>query len=241
MRILTSRRSVLLGLAFMAATTLVACGGSDASGTATESASEQTIAGADVVTETVAKTDTPTDAAAATELDGSWQITSGSEAGYRVPEVLNGQKSEGVGRTSGVTGSLTVVGTKVTSTQFVFDLTKLASDSGKRDSQVQGRIMETAKFPTATFELTEPIDFGKVPADKETVTIPAKGTLTVHGTTKPVELSLDARLNGSNIEVLGAYELTFADFGILDPSFKPFVEVGEKGFIEWLLVFEKAA
>jgi polyisoprenoid-binding protein YceI len=238
-----SQRSwISLGGVLLFAAVVAGCGSDsvaddgDSAGTdsvATVVAGGSTVAG-DVAEATEA-------AAADSGIDGSWQVGAGSEAGYRVPEVLNGQTTEGVGRTSGVTGSMTVVGTSVTASEFVFDMTKLTSDSGKRDSQVQGRIMETATFPTATFVLGGPVDLGKIPADKEEVSIPAKGSLTVRGTTLPVELTLNARRNGATIEVLGSYDLKFADFGIPDPSVKPFVEVGQSGFIEWLLVFEKKA
>jgi polyisoprenoid-binding protein YceI len=205
---------------------------SETSAAATETsaaATETTVAAA-------AGADAP---AAGAGVDGEWKIVAGSEAGYRVPEVLQGQKTEGVGRTTSITGSMTIAGTQATAGEFTFDLTKLASDSGKRDEQVQGRIMETGKFPTAVFKLSGPVDFGKVPADKETVKAKAKGELTLHGVTKPVEVELEARMNGGNVEVLGSLPLTFADYGIQDPSFKPFVEVGETGFIEWLLVMAK--
>ncbi len=189
----------------------------------------------------VAPSETTAGAAAGSSqsADGEWKITQGSEAGYRVPETLQGQKTEGVGRTTAITGSMTIAGTQATAGEFVFDLTQLKSDSGKRDEQVQGRIMKTAEFPNATFKLTGPVDFGKVPADKESVKAKAAGELTLHGVTKPVEVELEARMNAGNVEVLGSLPITFADWGIEDPSFKPFVEVGATGTIEWLLVMAK--
>jgi polyisoprenoid-binding protein YceI len=194
--------------------------------------------------ETVAAAPTETTAAAAAgagaTADGEWKITQGSEAGYRVPETLQGQKTEGVGRTTAITGSMTIAGTQATAGEFVFDLTKLQSDSGKRDEKVQGSILNTAEFPNATFKLTGPVDFGKVPADKETVKAKAAGELTLHGVTKPVEVELQARMNGGNVEVLGSLPITFADWNIDNPSIKPFVEVGDTGTIEWLLVMAKA-
>lgn len=237
----SQRRWISLAGVLLVGAVVVGCGSDAVADIGESDSTESTIAaagGSTVVGDVAAATET---AAADSGIDGSWQVGAGSEAGYRVPEVLNGQTTEGVGRTSGVTGSMTVVGTTVTATEFEFDMTKLTSDSGKRDSQVQGRIMETANFPTATFVLGGPVDFGKIPADKEEVSIPAKGSLTVRGTTLPVELTLNARRNGATIEVLGSYDLKFADFGIPDPSVKPFVEVGQSGFIEWLLVFEKKA
>ncbi len=251
----TSRRSrhvFVSGLLF-AAVGLAGCGGSSApaesattaatSGAPTDSApalgSDGSVAPASSVAPEASAAPEPAASKAETSLDGTWAIADGAQAGFRVPEILNGQKTEAVGRTTAITGSMTVAGTKVTGTDFVFDLTKLKSDSDRRDAQVQTRIMDTAKYPTATFVLTDPIDFGKVPADKEEITLPAKGNLTVHGQTKPVTLDLKARRNGSNVEVLGTFNMTFADWGIPNPSFKPFVEVGDSGLIEWLLVFAK--
>jgi hypothetical protein len=46
--------------------------------------------------------------------NGTWNVTDGSVVGYRVNEVLFGQSHTAVGRTGSITGSMTVVGTKVT-------------------------------------------------------------------------------------------------------------------------------
>ena len=43
----------------------------------------------------------------------------------------------------------------------------MTSDEQRRDSQFQGRIMDTATYPTATFELTEPITLDSLPANGE--------------------------------------------------------------------------
>ena len=68
---------------------------------------------------------------------------------------------------------------------------------------MQSRILETSQFPTATFELTEPVDFGTEPADLEEITAEATGDLTVHGVTNSVTVDLVARRNGDAIEVTG--------------------------------------
>jgi polyisoprenoid-binding protein YceI len=259
------RSSVLATLA-TATLILSACGSSSdssdgSSDTSTDTAAvSDTVAQETVAPETAAATETTpaateTSAAAATETtfaaaaepaaaadgstDGEWKITSGSEAGYRVPEILQGQETEGVGRTKALTGSMTIAGTQATAGTFEFDLTGLASDSSRRDGQVRDRILKTTEFPKATFVLTGPVDFGNIPADKEEVTAKATGDLTLLSTTKPVTVDLTARRNGANVEVLGSLEITFADWGIEDPSVKPFVEVGKTGFIEWLLVMAK--
>ena len=47
-------------------------------------------------------------AAADIPLDGTWKVASGSQAGYRVKEILFGQNHEAVGRTSAVTGDAAI-------------------------------------------------------------------------------------------------------------------------------------
>jgi polyisoprenoid-binding protein YceI len=172
-------------------------------------------------------------------IEGSWVPSTGTTVGYRVKEVLGGQDTEGVGRTTAVTGSMKIAGTTVSSVELTADLTKLESDSGRRDEQVQGRILETAKFPTASIKLKTPIDLGSVPADKIEITKPATITLTLHGVSKDIEVSIKARRNGSNIEVNGAIQLVFADFGITNPSLPPFVTTDPNGLLEFLVVFAR--
>ena len=89
-------------------------------------------------------------------LAGTWKIGTGSTAGYRVKENLFGQSNTAVGRTNGVTGSMTIAGTTVTKASFTVDMTSVTSDRSIRDDQFQGRIMDTADYPTATFALTKP-------------------------------------------------------------------------------------
>jgi polyisoprenoid-binding protein YceI len=179
-----------------------------------------------------------TGGSASGSLDGTWTAGSGSQAGYRVKEVLLGQNTEAVGRTTAVTGQLTVSGTQVTSGSFTVDLTKVTSDEQRRDSQFQGRIMDTATYPTATFKLVQPITLGSLPADGVTVTATASGELTVHGTTKPVTVQVTAQRSGDSFKVSGAIPVTFADYTIPNPSFGP-VTTEDHGEIEFLLAFTR--
>jgi YceI-like domain len=177
--------------------------------------------------------------AAAGSIDGTWKATDKSVVAYRVKETLNGQDTEGVGKTNAVVGTLTIAGTKATAVELTADLTTLKSDEARRDSQVQGRILETSKFPKATLKLKAPIDFGKDPKDGEQIS--AKGTvsLNLHGVTKELPVELTARKNGAVIEVKGEISITFADFGIVDPSFPPFVTTDPKGLLEFLIIFAR--
>ena len=173
-------------------------------------------------------------------IEGTWEVAAGSTAGYRATEVLFGQSTEGAGRTEDVTGTLVIEGTAATEASFEVDLTTLESDESRRDGQVQSRILETSRFPTATFELTESIDFGEVPDDLVEITAEATGELTVHGVTNTVTFDLTARRNGDAIEVTGSIPITWADFDINDPSGGP-AQVEDRGEMEFALTFSKAA
>jgi polyisoprenoid-binding protein YceI len=180
----------------------------------------------------------PSGAASSGSIDGSWAASDQSLLGYRVKEVLFGQSTEGVGRTNAVTGSLSIAGSTVEKGDFTVDMTTVKSDSGNRDHQFQGRIMDTSKFPTSTFALTQPIDLGSVPAEGQTVTASATGDLTLHGATKPVTFDVQAQLKDGKIEVNGTIPIVFADYGIPNPSFGP-ASTEDNGVLEFLLVFTK--
>ncbi len=170
-------------------------------------------------------------------IEGNWKATADSQVGYRVKEVLNGQDVEAVGRTNAVTGTMVIVGTKATSVDISVDVTKLESDSGRRDDQVQGRILETAKFPTAKLKVSTPIDFGKVPGDREVLSLTAKVSLTIKATTKTVDVTMQARRNGAAIEINGQVPIIWSEWGIENPSLAPFVTTEDRGLLEYLIVF----
>jgi polyisoprenoid-binding protein YceI len=169
-------------------------------------------------------------------IEGTWRVADGSVVGYRVEETLFGQSAEGVGRSEGITGTLTIDGTTVTEATFEVDMTTFESDESRRDGQFEGRIMETDEFPTATFVLTTPVELGAVPADGEEVVAEVTGDLTLHGVTRPVTIPLTAKLTGSTFAVDGSVTIAFADYEIDDPSGGP-ASVGDDGELEVLLVF----
>jgi len=188
-----------------------------------------------------AATTAPATSAAAgsqTGIDGAWKAAESSQVGYRVKETLFGQSTEAVGRTNDVTGSLTITGSTVGAGDFTVDMTTVKSDSSQRDNQFNGRIMNTSQFPTSTFKLTQPIELGSVPADGLEVSATATGDLTLKGTTKTVTFPVTARLSNGQVQVTGSIPITFADYGISNPSFGP-ASVGDDGTLEFLLVFER--
>jgi polyisoprenoid-binding protein YceI len=177
---------------------------------------------------------TTTATGATVPLDGSWVVGPGSLAGYRVGEVLLGQNNTAVGRTSTIDGSVEISGTTVTKATFTVDLVTIKSDESARDRQFQGRIMDTSKYPTATFTLTAPARFSLPSPSGSTISVPATGTLTMHGATKAVAVTLTARQSGATIQVLGSIPIVFADWGIPNPT-TSIAKTQNHGTIEFLL------
>ncbi|MDQ6797551.1 MAG: YceI family protein [Actinomycetota bacterium] len=171
---------------------------------------------------------------------GSWRPTGASVVGYRIKETLFGQSAEAAGRTNAVTGSMVIDGPSVASVDLVVDMKTVKSDRSQRDGQFQGRIMNTAKFPTATFKLTQPLVLSSVPTDNSVVSAQATGDLALHGVTKKVTFDLKAQRDGANIKVNGSIPIVFADFQISNPSGGP-ATTEDHGILEFLVVFEPSA
>ena len=172
-------------------------------------------------------------------LDGPWTITgTASLVGYRVVEVLFGQDTEGVGRTNAVTGQLELAGTEVTTASFTVDMTTVKSDESRRDNQFNNNLMDTSQFPTATFELTQPIDLGAEPADGQRISATATGNLTLRGTTKAVTIEMEAQKTGDTIRVVGSTDIRFSDYGIPEPD-APGISTQDHGLLEFDLHFAK--
>lgn len=185
---------------------------------------------------TVAVATDITEAPSTRDVEGEWVATSESVVGYRVKEILFGQSTEGVGRTNAVTGSLVIADSTVTSATFSVDMGTLTSDSDRRDRQVSGRILDVASFPTATFELTEPIVLTPDALDGAELSVTSAGTLTLRGVTKQVSIPLVAKLVDGKVSVNGSLEIVFAEWSIPDPSISAIV-VEDRGLLEFLLVF----
>jgi polyisoprenoid-binding protein YceI len=177
--------------------------------------------------------------AAAGPVAGTWTVGSGSIVGYRVNEVLLGQSATAVGRTTSVTGHLTIAGTTVTAAAFSVPMATVHSDKSQRDAQFDGRIMDVSQYPTGTFTLTSPIDLAPLPAGGVIKDYTAHGSLTLHGTTRAVTFTLTAERKGSQIEASGDIPVLFADYNIQNPSFAGFVTTQDHGLLEFLLVFSK--
>ncbi|ANJ28438.1 YceI family protein [Agromyces aureus] len=176
---------------------------------------------------------------AAGDLTGSWSVTDGSFAGYRVDEVLNGTDVTVVGRTAQVTGTLAIADTTLESAEITVDVASIETDSSNRDDYFRQNAVRVDENPTATFVLTDAVVSDGAPAVGEVQTIQATGDLTLAGVTRSVTVELQAVLNGATGQVAGSIPITFADFGVEAPNLG-FVSVEPDGFVEFSLELARA-
>jgi polyisoprenoid-binding protein YceI len=172
---------------------------------------------------------------APSSVSGTWKITAGSVVGYRVKEILVGQSQTAVGRTSAITGDVTISGTTVTAAGFTVQMATIKSNESERDAQFRGRIMDTTAYPTGTLALTNPIALGALPAAGVVKTYTATADLTLHGQTRPVTFPLSAERTSGQIEVSGSIPVLFSRWDIPNPSFTGFVTTQNHGVLEFLL------
>lgn len=175
-------------------------------------------------------------------LDGEWSLDpAGSIVGYRIEEELAGiGGNTAVGRTSNVSGGLTLAGRAITAVSVVVDMTTLQSDDSRRDRQLRSRGLETNRFPEASFALSEPIDLGEVPSVGQFLTASARGVLTLHGVEREVAVAIEAQLvDSATIVVVGSVDVTLADYDIAPPTGFSVLSVADTGLFEFQLTFAR--
>ncbi len=169
------------------------------------------------------------------------EVCDATFVGFRIDEELAsiGAKTV-VGRTPGVTGTMTVDGTTITSTDILVDMTGLITDDGSRNAAIRNQAIETAAFPEASFVLTQPIDFGSVPGDGESVEVQATGDLTIHGVTRSETIPLTAERAGDIIVVFGQLgPILLADYDISEPRAAVVLSVEDNATMELQLFFRR--
>jgi polyisoprenoid-binding protein YceI len=185
-----------------------------------EEEADSLVAGCSAASATTASTtggsafkSTAGDAIDASKASGTWTVSPGSIVGYRVKENLFGQSTTAVGRSSDVTGTLTVDGGKVTAATFDVQMSSFHSPESRRDSQFNGRIMSVDQFPTSKFVLSQPAALPAAGGSTQAV-----GDLTLRGVTKPVTMTVTALDCGTYVDVVGNTTIVFDDFSIPAPS-----------------------
>ncbi len=186
-------------------------------------------------------------ASAASGAAGTWSVASGSQAGYRVRETLAfvGAPSDAVGRTSSVHGTMTITQSgstyTVSAASLSVDVNTLTSDRSMRDQRIHSMGLQSDQYPKAMFVLTSPILLPSTAANGQPISVNAGGNLTIHGVTRAVQIPLQARLSGSQVQIAGSITFPFSDFGMTPPSIGGFVSVQNNATMEFAVNFARQA
>jgi polyisoprenoid-binding protein YceI len=182
-------------------------------------------------------------------VDGDWKVDpkigsfddfSGTFAGYRIKEELATiGGTTAVARTPDVTGGITIAGNKVTTGSFTVDMTTLQSDQDRRDNAIRDRGLETNTFKTSTFKVTQPIALPANATSGTKIKFSATGDLTLHGVTKSVTISFDARFKDGEIAIVGNTPIHLSDYKIEPPTNFMALSVSSNGTLEFQLFLKK--
>jgi polyisoprenoid-binding protein YceI len=240
------RKPLVIGAAVVAAAVLVGLGGAYAYFFSGLRSTPKPLALTTATPSASASPPASAPANASGGLAGTWKAGAGSLAGYRVREVFAGQTAahDAVSRTSTVSGSLTVAdaasGLQATGLQFTVGLADLRSvdqvvglDVANRD-RIVSRTLSVSQYPDATFQAAS-VDVPATIASGQTATLAIPGQLTVHGVTKPAQLTVQLRLNGTQVEAAGSTSFSMTDFGVQPPQV-PITVVQPQVTVEFQLV-----
>ena len=148
--------------------------------------------------------------------------------------------SDVVGRTTDVTGLVTVSGGQVRAADLRIGLLSLTSGAGKPAPQF-GLSLDTKQYPDATVGLSQPVVLDASFASGTTLGVNATGRLTLHGVTRTITVALSARRDGTGIDVAGSFPIAFADYDIAGPKgYGALGSLADHGVAEFLLVLRRS-
>jgi polyisoprenoid-binding protein YceI len=107
-------------------------------------------------------------------------------------------------------------------------LASVTTGMSLRDTHMHEKYLESAKYPNA--ELSVPRTALKFPSDGSSIEATAAGTMSIHGTSRPVSFHYKAQRSGAAYDVQGDVHVNMNDYGITTPSYlgitvKPPVDV----------------
>lgn len=142
-----------------------------------------------------------------------------STLSYEVGEVSLNQDNRfntAIGVTSEISGTISLDGANpqdVTIGTITADISLFKSDSGKRDSTIRSRFLESAKFPQVAFTPTEILGLPENYQPGETINFQVVGEATIRDTTLPLTFDVSAVLDGDTLSGQAATIFLMSDFG----------------------------
>jgi polyisoprenoid-binding protein YceI len=170
--------------------------------------------------------------------DGTWGVTAGSVAGFRVRESALGFGNDVTGRTTAVTGTAVIAGGRVTGAVFRVGLTGIRV--GGKPSPQFAASLDTPAYPDATITLAGPVPLPAGFGTGRTVTAEFPGQLTLRGITRPVTITVSARRDGTTVEAAGSLQVASARWDITLPAgFGVLGGLSSEATAEFLLILHR--
>src|SRR5690606_24177919 len=147
--------------------------------------------------------------------------SSASEVRYRVREQLVGINfpNDAVGVTSRVSGTITLAtdGSVAQDSLITIDVSSLASDQRRRDEFLKRSALQTASYPTVTFQPTSVTGLPEAMPTSGSYDVQITGALTVRGVTTIVTWEGTAEFSGSTVALEAQTTFTFDDIAMDKP------------------------
>jgi polyisoprenoid-binding protein YceI len=163
------------------------------------------------------------------------EIAEGTTARYKVREQLAGISfpSDAVGTTQGVSGTIVINpdgSIDASKSKLTVDLRTIKSDQQMRDGYIQGRTLETEKFPLLEFVpkravgLPVPLPSGRgAQSGFELI-----GDMTLHGVTKEVTWQVVAIFGNDAVGGRATTTVLFPTFNLTKPTLARLLSVDDK-------------
>jgi polyisoprenoid-binding protein YceI len=156
-----------------------------------------------------------------------------SEASYIAREKLARLpvSTEAVGKTKAITGDiyLTRQGLAPQPPSVLrVDLRTLQSDEPRRDNYVRNNTLEADRYPYAEFIIEEIVGFPVDYREGEEAGVTLKGTMTIHGVSRPFSFDVRARYGGGVLTGVAHATFRLTDFGLSPPNIAGIVTVEDE-------------
>ena len=164
---------------------------------------------------------------------GSFVVGEGSQITFTVEEELGRSpvRFDAVISSTGLSGVANLDGTP---TEITLDLHSLSSDQDFRDRYIQSRMFPNT--PTATVTVNSLPDLPQSFFDGEETSGTLEGSLRIGDTITPLTFDVDARHDGSVINVLGRTTFTWDQLGLAKPTARSVVYLADEVRVQVLII-----
>jgi len=98
---------------------------------------------------------------------------------------------------------------------LVVDVASGESGNGTRDRKMHKEILESSKYPEATFTPKQVIGHLALPGNSQ---VQVQGTFRIHGADHEITLTVPAQVNGNALQMQTQFDIPFVSWGMKDPS-----------------------